>query len=350
MPLLGSPLAAHIGPLAPGRHRVEVEFAPLSFTGPVRTEMRLNGGEWSLVGTEHRIVFPELSAGSYRLDVRSVSAAGDMSSEEAFLEFTIEPFWWRRPVSLAVFGFLALVLLVVSIRYISQRRLRAQVRDLELQRRLHDERERISRDLHDHVGAQLSSLIAGVELVRLERQASGDGATSTRGPTAIDPLDGVEADARTTMRQLRETIWALHGTSVSMEEFAKRVRGDLAARRTDLSTLVTCVEGDERTLSPIQALNLFRVVQEAITNALKHAKARQLEVSLSHDGASVQVEVRDDGTFREPPGGDGVSALFGFGMQSMQARAEQLGGELAVETAEGTTVRVVIPAVVAHTI
>lgn len=343
-PLLGNPLVAHIEDIAPGRHRVEVVFAPLSFAGRVRTEVRLNGGEWGPVGEERRIVFPALGAGTYRLEVRAVSLSGGLSPESATLEFAIDPYWWQRPGFIVVLGLLSLVGLVLLVRYISQRRLREQVRALEVQRRLHDERERISRDLHDHVGAQLSSLLAGVELARLERRASGDGAPPARDLASSEALDGVEADARTTMRQLRETIWALHGSSVSMDEFASRVRNDLAARRTDLTTRVTCVEGKDQTLSPIQALNLFRVTQEAITNVLKHAEARQLEVTLAHDGASVRVEICDDGVFRPSPGGSGTNGLAGFGLRSMQARAEQLGGQLELDTSEGTTVRVVVPA------
>jgi len=343
MALLGSPLAARVASIAPGRHRVEVEFAALSFTGDVRTEVKLNDGEWNSVGTDHRIVFPELAAGAYRLDVRAVSAEGVESSDAASLEFSIEPYWWQRPASMTLLGLLGFGLLILAVRYISQRRLLEQVRQLELTRRLHDERERISRDLHDHVGAQLSSLLAGVELARLERRASGDGAPPARDPATADALDGVEADARTTMRQLRETIWALHGASVSMEEFASRIRSDIAARRTDLQTRVVCTDGADKTLSPVQALNLFRVTQEAITNALKHAEARQLEVALSHDGATVRVDVQDDGVFRQP-GGDGASSLTGFGLRSMQTRAERLGGTLELDTSRGTRVRVMVPA------
>ncbi|GAB5534677.1 MAG: hypothetical protein Rubg2KO_09260 [Rubricoccaceae bacterium] len=342
--ILGSPLVAHVEPIDPGRHRVEVEFAPLSFAGGVRTEVRLNDGEWNSVGTDHRIVFPELGRGSYQLDVRAVSAEGAVSSQAASLSFTVKPYWWQRPVSMVLAGLLALGLLVLGVRYVSQRRLREQIRQLEVKRRLHDERERISRDLHDHVGAQLSSLLAGVELARLERRASGDGAPPARDPNTADALDGVEADARTTMRQLRETIWALHGASVSMEEFASRVRSDLSARRTDLSTRVTCTQGRDETLSPVQALNLFRVTQEAITNVLKHADARQLEVTLAHDGTTVRVEVQDDGVFRQPTQSDRASPLDGFGLRSMQARAERLGGTLELDTSEGTRVRVAVPA------
>ena len=345
VPIQGTPVASHLAPIGPGRYRVEVEFAPLSYLGDVRAEVRLGDGPWSDVGAERRVVFPDLGRGAYRIEVRAVAATGEASQTPAVLTFTIAPRVWQRPVVQILGALLGLALLALGVRHASQRRLRARVRALEVERRLHDERERISRDLHDHVGAQLSTLLAGVELARLERRAAGDGAPPDRRPDAPDPLDGLEADARTTMRQLRETIWALHGAHVTMPEFASRVRADLAARRSAVASAVLCEGCEGRVLSPVQALNLFRIVQEAVTNALKYARARRIDVTLRHSGEHVTVEVCDDGTFRDPPGGDGLS---GFGIRSMRARADQLGGELVLDASRGTTIRVTVPAEPVH--
>ena len=340
--LLGTPLAARLRPVVPGRHRVEVAVAPLSFVGGVRTEVRLNDGAWSDVGREARVVFPDLGPGDHVLAVRAVAGPDRVSDAVATLAFEIRPHWWQHPAVVTLGSLLTLALFVSGVRHASQRRLRSQVRALEVERRLHDERERISRDLHDHVGAQLSSLLAGVELARLERRASGARDPGAPGPSDVpgDPLDSVEADARATMRQLRETIWAIHGEHVTIEDFASRVRQDVAARHTSLETEVHW-EGGEQALSPVQALNLFRITQEAVTNVLKHADARTLSVTVRHTGRDVSVEVADDGNFQPPAGGDGLS---GFGLRSMRARAARLGGRVEIEVDDGTTVRVEVPA------
>ena len=96
----------------------------------------------------------------------------------------------------------------------------------------------------------------------------------------------------------------------------------------------------------MQALNLYRIAQEAATNALKHAGATHLTVTLRADADGVALEVADDGAFRPPgggPGGGGGDGLSGYGLDSMRRRAEALGGRFALDTGDGTRVRVVVP-------
>ena len=333
LPAPGAPIR-----LAPGERSVGVEVVALSFRAPqrLRYAVRLDGADerWIPLGSDRSAAWAGLAPGTYTLRARAGLASGSWSADELAVEVIVAPAWWERVWVRGLAALLAIGLFALAVRDLSQRRLRRRVQALEVSRRLQRERERISRDLHDHVGAQLSSLLAGVELARLARE---------RGPRPGmgDPLDAVEGDARTTMRQLRETIWALHGEAVSLDGFCERVRADLAARAAALRTDVVCHGDADAVLTPMQALNLYRIVQEAVTNTLKYAGATALTIGVRHDGATVAVEIHDDGTFQQPTGGDGLS---GFGMRSMAARAETLGGTLAVDTADGTTVRVSVPA------
>lgn len=334
--LEGSPRAARLPILPPGRHRVEVEFAALAFGGARDLDYRLDGEGWQR-SPGRSVVFSGLSSGRHRVDVR---AAGVPGGERASLTFEVAPFPWERP---AVQGGAVVLLLLGfgwAVRAVSLRRLRRRLRALEAEReaaaRVQRERQRISRDLHDHVGAQLTSLLAGVELARLARSAGGDGADPT------DPLDGVESDARATMRQLRETIWALHDDSVSAGAFTERVRADLTARTAagGPAPHVVCHADLELPLPPATALNLYRIVQEAVTNTLKHAGASDVTVTLSVEGGDLVLQVEDDGAFQGDPA---ATALSGFGMRSMRERAADVGGTFALATSAGTTVRVSIP-------
>ena len=346
--VLGAPAPLPAGPLRLSHRQTAftAEVAALDFTAPSRNRyaFRLSGGDaasaaWTAPTAMRTVSYTNLDPGRYTLHVRASNSDGVWAEEGLVLPVEIRPAWWQRGAVRALAALLAVALFALAVRDLSQRRLRRQVQALEVAQRLQAERERISRDLHDHVGAQLSSLLAGVELARLAR---------TRGapPGFGDPLDAVEGDARTTMRQLRETIWALHGEAVSLDGFCDRVRADLAARAGALQTEVSC-RGGAVVLSPMQALNLYRIAQEAVTNALKYAGATRLAVRLVHDGETVTVEVADDGAFRAPTAqGDGApgAALGGFGMRSMAARAEALGGTFELDAAAGTTVRVRVPA------
>ncbi|MGB3543589.1 sensor histidine kinase [Rubrivirga sp.] len=201
------------------------------------------------------------------------------------------------------------------------------------------ERLRISRDLHDSVGAQLSNLIAGVELARLEQRASGADSSSRT-------LDVIEGDARDAMGLLRETVWALSGTPISISELARQLqRFARDSTRAAAPSATVRVEGDrDQRLDSTAALHLLRIGQEAVQNAVKHSGGDRIEVVLEAGDGRVVLEVTDDGAFQRqtPVSGDGAPS--GFGMHTMRERAEALGADLEVATESGTAIRVEVAA------
>ena len=210
----------------------------------------------------------------------------------------------------------------------------AQARLVEAERQA--ERTRISRDLHDSVGAQLSSLLAGVELAKLARRADGESPVT---------LEEVEADAREALQQLRETVWALHSPEITVEGLAAQLRrfAEARARRAGMHAAVHA-EGDRYAALPsAHALQLYRIGQEAVQNAVKHSGGATLSVRVTARDGRATVEVADDGTFRPPVPVTGDGAPSGFGMSTMRDRAAGLGGSLDVATEAGTTVRASVP-------
>ncbi|MEM1054306.1 MAG: two-component regulator propeller domain-containing protein [Bacteroidota bacterium] len=341
LPAGGEPLR-----LGPGERALAVEVAALSFRAPQRLQyaVRLDGADngWVPLGTERAASWAGLAPGRYTLRARA-GLGGAWSPNELALAMVVAPEWWQTGWFRLVAGLVVLGGMVWGVREASQRRLRAEVRRLETEQRLQAERERISRDLHDHVGGQLSGLIASAELARLQRRAAARSASPL--PDGADALDGIEEGARETMRQLRETVWALHHEAVTLCAFRDRLASDVKSRLRGLPGPEASVslKGDpEHVLTPLQALHLYRVAREAITNSLKHSGASRVAVILQQSPEAVTVEVYDDGTFHAGEGsGDGAS---GFGMGSMQARAEALGGTFSLATENGTTVRVSVPA------
>ncbi|HEX8299359.1 MAG TPA: two-component regulator propeller domain-containing protein, partial [Rubricoccaceae bacterium] len=217
---------------------VAFTLAALDFTAPHlnRFATRLDGldAAWTPLGTGHEAVYTNLPPGRYTLRVRAASSAGAWG--ETAVPFEIRPAWWQTGLFRGGLGLALLAGLVASVRYVSQRGLRAELARLAAERIVQDERARISRDLHDHVGAQLSTLLADVELARLERGVSDSGKAS-----GADPLLAVEADARETMAQLRESIWALGEADVTLGAFRDRLAADLRHRLRGRSQPVATV-------------------------------------------------------------------------------------------------------------
>lgn len=334
---------------------VAFDVAAMDFASPDdnRYAFRLDGmddSDWSPPSRRRTAAYTNLEPGAYTFRVRASGAGGVWNESALAIPITVRPAWWQTWTFRLLAGLGLLGAIVFGVREASQRRLRAEVRRLETEQRVQAERERISRDLHDHVGGQLSGLIASAELARLQRRASGatrDGGWETRdgAPEAdADALARIEDDARETMRQLRETVWALHHEAITLGGFRDRLRTDLDARlRGHARPRATVdLDGDaDHLLSPLQALHLYRVAREAITNSLKHADADRLSVTIRQRPETVSVEVSDDGTFREASGASGVS---GFGLGSMRARAEALRGRLDLRTDQGTSVCITVPA------
>ena len=325
-------------------------FTALDFAAPGQTRYAYRmdgfdppeheGGGWT-DATERAATYTNLAPGRYAFRVRARTGSGTWSPQELAVPLVVvPPFWmtsWFRTGTFVLF----MLAIGAGGSALARRRYRERMRELQAERRVQAERVRISRDLHDHVGAQLAGLLGDIDLVRLaSRRAARAGEPAAVG----EHLDRLEADARTTMGQLRETIWALHRETLTLGEFADRLRRfaeSQAGLYAGAPEVAVRLDGDPAgTLRPMVALHLYRIGQEAVRNAIRHAGARHVEAVVRHQGGHVVLTVADDGAFREPSGDGAGDDLSGFGLQTMRARAEEMGATLELRTDGGTTVEV----------
>lgn len=291
--------------------------------------------DWVAAGSERRVRYPALAPGRYTFEVRAANADGIWNDTGATLAIVVPPPWWATWWFVAAAVLLLAVLLATATRWIVTRPLRRQLRALELDRRVRLERERISRDLHDHVGAQVSTLLAGIELSEL------NASRGQMGPV-IQHLGALRQDAHRTMTQLRETVWSLQQEHISARALVGQVQEHLQERQRFLAVprLRGIGAGNlSLTLPSERALHLFRMAQESVSNAIRHAGATEVVVELTATPAAFLLRVTDNGTFRPP-----TPDHHGSGLAGMRARAAELGGTFALEVgAEGTTVQVSVP-------
>ncbi|MBI3194232.1 MAG: hypothetical protein HYZ34_07190, partial [Ignavibacteriae bacterium] len=304
------------------QNNVMMEYASLSFVSEseVRYRFRLEPLEktWSLLTKDRHVQYRNLNDGEYRFVVESLNGDGVSSGQEAQIQFVIAIPYWESWWFLSLSGFAFSGLLIGTIIYVSQRNLKRKLQDMERQQALQNERERISRDLHDNVGAQLVNIISGLELV---------GRFSESKQTEMrSVLDSLQGDARATMSLLRETIWALQSSSMTTDKFGKElelyVRKQL--RYHPNIVLKFLVDGTTRaTLRPVEAINLMRIVQEALSNSLKHASPTLIEIHLHADDFGVfQLHLSNDGCLKECD----EELSGGKGIPNMERRAREIGG------------------------
>ena len=190
------------------------------------------------------------------------------------------------------------------------------------------ERTRIARELHDRVGQSLASL--GFELDRLSRHSSDE---------ELRPgIDRLRRDLREAMGEIRDTLYDMR-TDVSEESglvdtlsvFLERVE-----RRTDVAVALL-TSGSAGRLPLPQERKMWRVAQEAITNAERHGRAKEINVRWFCDGVRAELEVADDGCGFE---WSDEAAAGSYGMLGMRERAASIGAILQVDSAPGRGTRV----------
>jgi signal transduction histidine kinase len=252
------------------------------------------------------------------------------------------PPWWTLSRLLWMLGIMSVVLLAgFAWVFALDRKLRQQTTIIQqkLQREaVLEERSRIAREFHDTLEQELAAITIQLETVA----AQFDQAPRV----ARQMLELARNMTRRSLFEARRSVWDLRShllensnLPTALAEVAK-----LMAHSPRVQIAVQ-TSGTPRRLPPQMENNLLRVAQEALANALKHARATRIAVHLDYQPAQVSLRVTDDGIGFDTAA---PSLVYGghFGLLDMGERAERMGGRYAVTSApgQGTEIRVEVPA------
>ena len=214
-------------------------------------------------------------------------------------------------------------------------RKRAEATRLELMQRLisaeDDERRRIARELHDETGQSLTSLLVGLRSI-------ADIAVLAKVRTVAQRLQKVAAHTVDDIGRLARGLHPAVLDDKGLVAAARRQASDFAksfGMAVDLR-----VEGTiSRRLPPLVQTTMYRILQEALTNVARHARAQVVGVLLKSEGTMLELVIRDDGA-----GFDAAAAMrkrSGLGLHGMQERVALLGGSVEIESrpGQGTMIR-----------
>lgn len=197
-----------------------------------------------------------------------------------------------------------------------------------------EERNRLARELHDSVSQELFSLtmLAGAARRTLERSPD----------LAAEQLAEIQESAQRALHETRGMIFALRPAALGEHGLAPALRELAAAVEERQGVRLDLRVSGERRLPLEHEQALFRIVQEALANVVRHSGAREASVALEY-GQDVRLTVRDAGRGFDPSARHGGSSV---GLASMAERAQALGGRLTIESAPGagTAVVAVLPA------
>jgi signal transduction histidine kinase len=195
------------------------------------------------------------------------------------------------------------------------------------------ERERLARELHDSVGQVLAYVSLQADATR---KLLDDGKASLAG----DQLSRLASIARDAHADVREFILALRAAPAEQRAFFPTLRHYLDGFTQNYgiaTSLVLPEDLDEAAFEPEAQAQLFRIIQEALSNARKHGGARSVKVAFERQDGLARVIVQDDGE-----GFDPRAVERGLGLRFMRERAAELSGSVEVQSAPGAGARVVV--------
>lgn len=199
-----------------------------------------------------------------------------------------------------------------------------------------EERRRIARELHDDTAQRLAGLLIRLRLVR---ETGDDGERE-------ELLDQVREEVLASAESIRRMARGLRPPALQDAGLEAAIRGHVRDRLEASSLLPDLeIEPVADRLNGEVKLALYRIVQEALSNVLRHAEAERVRIRVQGRDGRVVAEVEDDGSGFDVP--DSVEAIDrGLGLLGMQERATLAGGRLEIESerGRGTTIRVLVPA------
>ena len=302
-------------------------FAALSrFSSDVYNyEYKMNGidKEW-INGGNHGYARYVLPPGKYVFEYTGTGNKLEKNLHYKYISISITPPFWRTIWFIILIALCAIVIVIAVVKFYYKRIHKKKLHQIEIQQTLQHERERISRDLHDNIGAYTTVLMASTE--QLKQQ--------TDEPVLQQSAQTVSDNAQNIIASLKETIWVLNNDAITFTDFIDRFK--LYAKKMIQNYPDVQIKFKEKfdtdfVLSPAEALHLFRIMQEALQNALKHAKPENISISAEVNKV-IRFSIKDNGN-----GFDTNIINNGNGLNNMKYRAKEAGYLLNIFSSKAGT-------------
>lgn len=285
---------------------------------------RLGSGEtWTRVQGMNRILYNALPAGHYHFEVQS-SYDNLNWSESAIYSFAIRRPWWRTTWFYLTLSFLIGTFLYGVYHY--------RVSQLK---KMHQLRSKISRDLHDDIGATLTSISFLSEVARKQTEGMDKPVSET--------LEKIGSYSRDMIGEINDIVWAINPSNDTFGRITDRMKNFALPLLSARNIRLEFSAGDELVrFSPgmEQRKNLFLIFKEAISNAVKYADCSVIDVTFLKERNSLTLLVADNGK-----GFNVQEHSDGNGLKNMELRAKEIRAKIEIISSpgKGTLVKLVMP-------
>lgn len=326
--------------ILPGRHRIEFRYTGLSLMAPekVRFRYRLEGWEpdWMEAGVQRIAHYNYLNPGDYTFRVKACNNDGVWDPDGASLDIRVLPEFWQT----WWFSTVTILAGVGLVGALARYRLNRRMKKLEHQRAIERERARIAKDIHDDLGASLTRITLLSQSGRSEAEDDHQSATC---------LNQIYHTARELTRAMDEIVWAVnprHDTLDSLATYLGKFAQDFLSVAGIRCRLDVPIELPTWPMTAEVRHNLFLAFKEGLNNAVKHAGATEVRISLILIPGGFWVTVEDNGHGFDQPSLQAKSLLAplaetlrfssGNGLSNIKKRLEEIGGSFEIHSSPGT--------------
>lgn len=214
--------------------------------------------------------------------------------------------------------------------------LKSAIAKIETQNKLQDQRLQISRDLHDNIGSQLTFIISSVDNIKYAFQIENS--------KLDNKLSSISNFAKSTIIELRDTIWAMNNSEITFEDLQARIHNFVEKAKEakqDIEFKFTIENSLKQSkFTSVEGMNIYRTIQEAVNNSIKYAEAKSIKIDIQHDKDDIVTVITDDGK-----GFDDNEIELGNGINNMKKRIADCNGTLYIKTMpdQGTIITIRLP-------
>jgi len=288
---------------------------------------------WSDPSPHGDINFVNLAPGKYILRAKATFISQRYPDSEITYSFIIHPPWWQSLGFRLIYALLSTLIIIFIIRNYYQRKFRQQQQVFEKQQAVEKERARIATDMHDDLGAGLSTIRFLSEKVK----------RNTFSEVTRDDVEKMQTASNELIDKMNEIIWSMNEKNNSLEDLIFYTRS-YAMEYCENNNLVCRIRLPEIISSLVVSgemrRNVFLTVKESLHNIVKHANAKNVDILIEIPG-NLDISIKDDGTGLK----ENNKTQGGNGLRNMRKRIESIGGIMHINNEDGILVMFSVPLV-----
>ncbi len=316
------------------QNHLRFHFTALDWAAPhkIKYSFRLTGldNNWSEPSASTTADFRGLQPGIYEFQVKAIGSSQQWTEIFTY-GFTIRPAWWQTWWFKTLVILLAVLLILFVSRQVYLFRLRKQKAELEKQLAIQLERQRISAEMHDDIGAGLSGVRLLTEMTKNKLQ----------NEQAAEEVDKIYQSVGDISSKMKEVIWSLNTENDNLSSLLAYLQKQARAMMENypgIFSITVPADFPDMQVNGETRRHIYLLLKEALHNIIKHSEASKAEVVITCD-EKLRIVVKDNGNGFSAD----IKAGDGNGMKNMRQRAQQLQGNFFIHNADGLTLTFEIP-------